>query len=282
MAARSGGARTPRSAATPQLRAKAEQLAPTGLEWLPIAAPAGSSRRTVNTVLVTLVLAYVLISVLQVDADLSRGWTFLERFNRLLGANWDAYEMQLRATPVATKTAINCGIYLVADWLSQQLSGAKPLDFDTSRVIKNGAIGAFFGPLVCAYYSFSDDVLPPMDPSNIPYKILMDQTLYAATKYSMYLGLVGLGSGKDVEQCKGEIQTKLLPTLQTGWKFWPLVHLITYNAIPPRHRILWINCVDLVWVTILASIGSSGSDQNEAGSGRMRKAAKGAGRNSRW
>ena len=38
-----------------------------------------------------------------------------------------------------------------------------------------------------------------------------------------------------------------------AWKFWPLVHCVTYGLIPARHRILWVNSVDLVWNAILAS-----------------------------
>jgi hypothetical protein len=74
----------------------------------------------------------------------------------VLGSNWASYEANIAATPVLTKTCINTGIYMLADWLSQVLAGAKPLEFDLSRVLRNGAIGAFFGPIVCAYYGFSD------------------------------------------------------------------------------------------------------------------------------
>lgn len=38
------------------------------------------------------------------------------------------------------------------------LEGRKPLEFDLRRVLRNSAIGIFFGPLVCAYYEFSDKV----------------------------------------------------------------------------------------------------------------------------
>ena len=31
-----------------------------------------------------------------------------------------------------------------------------------------------------------------------------------------------------------------------------MVHCVTYGVIPARHRILWVNCIDLVWNAILA------------------------------
>merc|ERR1712226_1487712 len=58
------------------------------------------------------------------------------------------------------------------------------------------------------------------------------------------------------------VKEKLPGIVVTAWKFWPLIHCITYSVIPARHRILWVNCVDLVWNAILASM-SQGKDKNE-------------------
>ena len=38
-----------------------------------------------------------------------------------------------------------------------------------------------------------------------------------------------------------------------SWKFWPIVHCVTYSVIPAQHRVLWVNSVDLVWNAILSS-----------------------------
>lgn len=40
---------------------------------------------------------------------------------------------------------------------------------------------------------------------------------------------------------------------QAGWKLWPFAHLITYGVIPIEQRLLWVDCVELVWVTILST-----------------------------
>ena len=224
-----------------------------------------------NTCFVVGVVAYTIVSVVQVDAEISRGWSFWERAFRLAAGNWESYEANLHATPVLTKTAINAAVYALAEWLSQVLGGTKWNQFDLRRVLRNSAIGAFFGPIVCAYYGFSDAILPPQDAANVPWKILMDQTIYCATKYSAYLGLVGLADGKEVHECKEEVQEKLWPTLTTGWKFWPAVHLITYNLIPPRHRVLWINGVDLVWVTFLSTVAGKGKDEGAVGQQQQRR-----------
>lgn len=41
--------------------------------------------------------------------------------------------------------------------------------------------------------------------------------------------------------------------LQAGWKLWPFAHLITYGVIPVEQRLLWVDCVELIWVTILST-----------------------------
>ena len=41
--------------------------------------------------------------------------------------------------------------------------------------------------------------------------------------------------------------------VQAGWKLWPFAHLITYGVIPVEQRLLWVDCVELIWVTILST-----------------------------
>lgn len=229
------------------------------------------ARAAINSLVVVAAVSFACISFVNVDAEIARGWTWYERLLRLTGANWEAYELAVRETPIATKTAINAIVYALAEWISQVMSGRRWNEFDLKRVLSNSAIGAFFGPLVCGYYDFSDTVLPPQDAANVPWKILMDQTIYCTVKYSAYLSLSGVANGRKLPECMDELQAKLWPTLTTGWKFWPAVHLITYNLIPPRHRVLWINLVDLAWVTFLSTVARqtkiSGAEEASGGRG---------------
>jgi protein Mpv17 len=163
---------------------------------------------------------------------------------------------RLASSPIVTKTMINVIIYLLGDWLSQTVfCGKNVLDFDARRTLRNGFIGLCFGPLVHEYYQFSDHILPVEGGMlNRFEKILMDQTVYLTVKCSIYISAVGLLNGDDVPTVKQNVQDKLPKIVLTAWKFWPLVHLVTYGLIPARHRILWVNCVDLVWNGILAGM----------------------------
>lgn len=94
-------------------------------------------------------------------------------------------------------------------------------------------------------------------PINRVYKIVMDQTIYFITKCSAYIALVGLLRGDSAEQVVTDVKERIWPVVFRGWRFWPLAHIVTYGFIPPRHRVLWVNVLDLVWSSILASLASA-------------------------
>ena len=91
------------------------------------------------------------------------------------------------------------------------------------------------------YYEFSDWVLPPDVGANRPYKILMDQSIYACAKYAAYIGARARLDGARGADAADAVKRKLWPALTTGWRFWPLAHVITYTVVPPRHRVLLVN-----------------------------------------
>jgi hypothetical protein len=52
--------------------------------------------------------------------------------------------------------------------------------------------------------------------------------------------------------CSDKVET-MFGLLQAGWKLWPFAHLVTYGVVPVEQRLLWVDCVELVWVTILST-----------------------------
>jgi protein Mpv17 len=220
------------------------------------------TRMILNGLLLAVTFGYAAYTILNIDSGMTRGWTQGEIAMRIPLDNWLNYESSLADRPVFTKTAINVIIYLLGDWLSQTLFAKKHfLDFDAARTLRNGFIGLCFGPLVHEYYQFSDYILPvEAGMFTRLQKILMDQTIYLTVKCSIYISAVGLLQGDDWSTVKTNVQTKLPNIVLTAWKFWPLVHLVTYGVIPARHRILWVNCVDLVWNAILATMSQKKED----------------------
>ena len=216
-----------------------------------------------NALLLGLTFGYAAYTIFNIDHGMTRGWTQSEIAMRIPLDNWLNYESSLTDRPIATKTAINVIIYLLGDWLSQTaFSGNHILNFNAARTIRNGFIGLCFGPLVHEYYQFSDHILPVDGGMWVRLqKIIMDQTIYLSIKCSIYISAVGLLQGDDIATVKENVQTKLPNIVLTAWKFWPLIHLVTYGVIPARHRILWVNCVDLIWNAILATMSQKKSGE---------------------
>lgn len=222
--------------------------------------------KVLNGLLLAASFGFAAYTILTIDSGMTRGWTSSEIALRIPLDNWLNYENSLADRPIFTKTTINVIIYLLGDWLSQTVFAGKPvLEFDAGRTLRNGFIGLCFGPLVHEYYQFSDHILPVEGGTlNRLQKILMDQTVYLTVKCSIYIAAVGLLQGDSVEEVKDNVQSKLPNIVVTAWKFWPLVHMVTYGVIPARHRILWVNCVDLVWNAILASMSQANTEDEGA------------------
>ena len=220
--------------------------------------------KLINGVFLAACFGYAAYVILNIDHAMSRGWTQSEIAMRIPLDNWSSYEAALNEKPVMTKTVINVIIYLLGDWLSQTVFQKKNvLDFDLSRTLRNGFIGLCFGPLVHLYYEFSDTILPVEGGLvNRASKILMDQTIYLTVKCSIYISAVGLLAGDDWPTTQQNVKDRIKPVVFAAWKFWPLVHCITYSLIPAQHRILWVNCVDLVWNAILASKARGDNDES--------------------
>ena len=220
--------------------------------------------KVLNAFLLLACFGFVSYTVLNVDQGMTRGWSMSEKAMRIPLDNWASYESSLNTQPILTKTTINVVIYLLGDWLSQTIFVKKNvLEFDALRTLRNGLIGLVFGPLVHEYYEFSDMILPVDVGINRLYKILMDQTVYLYVKCTIYIIAVNMLAGETFENSFGTARGKINGIMFTAWKFWPLVHCITYGAIPARHRILWVNCVDLFWNAILALKTSSGENEDE-------------------
>lgn len=54
-------------------------------------------------------------------------------------------------------------------------------------------------------------------------------------------------------QIWSDMKRTTIPLIISGLKLWPFVHCITYGVIPLENRLLWVDAVEIVWVTILAS-----------------------------
>jgi len=64
---------------------------------------------------------------------------------------------------------------------------------------------------------------------------------------------LGLMKGESPGQIWGDVKRTTIPLVVSGLKLWPLAHCVTYGLIPVENRLLWVDLVEIIWVTILAS-----------------------------
>ena len=50
-----------------------------------------------------------------------------------------------------------------------------------------------------------------------------------------------------------EMKRTTIPLIVSGLKLWPLAHCVTYGLVPVENRLLWVDLVEIFWVTILAT-----------------------------
>jgi protein Mpv17 len=50
-----------------------------------------------------------------------------------------------------------------------------------------------------------------------------------------------------------DMRRTTIPLIAKGLKLWPFAHLITYGVIPESYRLAWVDLVEILWVTILAT-----------------------------
>ncbi|PIA29503.1 hypothetical protein AQUCO_05900016v1 [Aquilegia coerulea] len=151
-----------------------------------------------------------------------KGWTIFEILRYAPLHNWAAYEEALKENPVLAKISVPC------------YEGKPLFDFDRTCMFRSGLVGfSLHGSLSHYYYQFCEALFPFQD-----------------CIYYVVLGLLRFESPASIFS---ELKATFIPMLTVGWKLWSFAHLITYGVVLVEQRLLWVDCVELIWVTILST-----------------------------
>ncbi|XP_009623041.1 protein SYM1 [Nicotiana tomentosiformis] len=217
--------------------------------------------RFLNAAIVLGAGTFAITKLLTIDHDYWHGWTFYEILRYAPEHNWIAYEEALKTNPVLAKMAISGIVYALGDWIAQCYEGKPLLEFDRTRMFRSGLVGfSLHGSLSHYYYQFCEALFPSNDWWMVPVKVAFDQTIWAAVWNSIYYVVLGFLRLESAANIFGELKTTFWPMLTAGWKLWPFAHLITYGVIPLDQRLLWVDCIELVWVTILSTYSNEKSE----------------------
>ncbi|CAA2938485.1 peroxisomal membrane 2 [Olea europaea subsp. europaea] len=217
--------------------------------------------RIINATIVLAAGTFAISKLLTIDRDYWHGWTLYEILRYAPQHNWSAYEEALKANPVLAKMVISGVVYSVGDWIAQCYEGKPLFEFDRARTFRSGLVGfTLHGSLSHYYYQFCEALFPFDDWWVVPVKVAFDQTAWSAVWNSIYFTVLGVLRLESPINIFNELTATFWPMLTAGWKLWPFAHLITYGAIPVEQRLLWVDCVELIWVTILSTYSNEKSE----------------------
>lgn len=227
--------------------------------------------RAINAAIVLGFGTFAITKLFTIDHEYWHGWTLYEVLRYAPAHNWIAYEQALKANPVLAKMMISGVVYALGDWIAQCYEGKPIFEFERTRMLRSGLVGfALHGSLSHYYYQFCEALFPFEDWWVVPAKVSFDQTVWAAVWNSIYYFVLGLLRFESPAYILNELKATFWPLLTAGWKLWPFAHLVTYGVIPIEQRLLWVDCVELIWVTILSTYS------NEKSESRMSEASAGS------
>jgi hypothetical protein len=95
-------------------------------------------------------------------------------------------------------------------------------------------------------------------------KVILDQTTWGPFWNNSYILLIGLMKLDSFENIWSDMKRSTIPLIVSGLKLWPLAHCITYGLVPMENRVLWVDMVEILWVTILATQAAAASVERES------------------
>lgn len=124
------------------------------------------------------------------------------------------------------------------------------------------------GPMSHVWYDVSEKLFDHILhlPSNVfgtAMKVIIDQAFWGPLWNNTYILLLGLMKFDKLESIWGEMKRTTIPLIVSGLKLWPLAHCVTYGLIPVENRLLWVDLVEIIWVTILATAAAGGGETED-------------------
>ncbi|KAL3792812.1 hypothetical protein HJC23_002619 [Cyclotella cryptica] len=217
-----------------------------------------STNYIINSSILLIAIITILYQVLSVDLGITRGWSPEEIAARIPLDNWRSYTNVLNMAPLQTKAVTSATVYTIGDIIAQNKEGRDMGELDRGRILRSllaGLIG--HGPMSHVWYHVSEDffdgVLGGVHWWDFIPKVIVDQTVFGPIWNNSYIILLGIMQLQRPSQIWSDMKRTTIPLIVSGLKLWPFVHCITYGVIPLENRLLWVDAVEIVWVTILAS-----------------------------
>ena len=172
------------------------------------------------------------------------------------------YDDSLRAHALPTKAATGAAVFALASASSQALSSSSRR-IDPFIVGQMSAFGLLIdSPLQHTWHNLLETVLPGTAAWIVCEKIMIDQLFMAPCQLSIYLVATAVLSGGRLAEGMVRIRAELLNVFRVHTAFWCAAHAVTFGLMPLEYRMPWCTCCNLAYVTILALLTQSSTQQS--------------------
>ena len=212
----------------------------------------------------TLVAITACLVLLDTTPGIWDGTSITEMMSHIPADIWQQYSTVLTEHPIATKACTSATVYTIGDIIAQRttITDSNNEELDQRRILRSmiaGLIG--HGPMSHFWYNICDGFFANTLHLTawwafIP-KVIIDQTLWGPIWNNTYLLLIGLMKMERPEVIWEDIKKSTVPMVVSGLKLWPAAHVVTYGLIPIENRLLWVDMVEIIWVTVLSKQAAS-------------------------
>jgi len=187
------------------------------------------------------------VSPLFRDAALTRGGAV---------PGWAAYNEQLDKNPLTAKACTSLVGWFLGDLLAQVFI-VKSGVIDVKRLITLAAFGFLYhGPSGHYFYNWLDEKIPGTDSKTVATKVFIDQIIWCPLFMTVFFTYLGLVAGDSFPAIGNKIKNDLFTAVQGSWKVWPIVHAVNFKFISTKHRLVFINGIQIAFNMFLSLIGS--------------------------
>ena len=106
------------------------------------------------------------------------------------------------------------------------------------------------------FYNWLDDKIKGTRAQDVALKVGIDQVLWCPIFMTVFFTYLGLVNGDSFAVIGEKIKKDLLIACQGSWKVWPFVHAINFKFISNKHRLVFINTVQVAFNMFLSLLGS--------------------------
>lgn len=206
------------------------------------------------------------LGTVDIGMEYAKNWTLWQYVLHLPKDNLTAYLGAVAANPVLTKAFTSGVAYGAGDFLSQFVQGRKLEDVRLSRVARSAAAGFMIHGPFCHYWILFTENNLGFDGAwfSTPVKVIADQTVWSIFLNTMYTTTILALQGKKPAMIKEEIDATWFLAIKAGWKFWPLIHMVTFSSLIPHDlKLLFVDCVEVIWVMILSQTVNRDANSGE-------------------